>query len=288
MQTDSYIACPICSKNCRGRLIKHLVVHGYVTEESFLKDYPSHPLETDAWKNAKIKISKKAKERLKDKKEREKISAATKLAMSRPEVRKNFEAAVCKPLSEETKRKMAKSISAALANPEVKKKMYTLERNRKISEKKKLYWDNNPAKKKRVGETWKKVRDKDPEKWKKHLLEISRKGFEVAWGKKETSLESKYYEILQSENIEYIPQYELSGKLYDAYLPRENVLLEFDGEFWHPKSLQECRYDWQINNYHNDREKDEIAKTRNIKLIRIREDSPVDSIKGLLHNIYNK
>lgn len=288
MQVNSHIVCPICFEHCRGKLIKHLVIHGYKNEESFLLDYPRHQMETDAWRDAKIKISEKAKERLKDKKEREKISAATKIAMARPEVRKKFEAAVCKPLSDETKKKMSVSISKALADPAVKKRMYTDERNRKIAEKKKIYWEENPDARARVGQTWKKVRDKNPEKWKKHLLDISHMGFEAVWGKKETSLESKYYNILKSENIEYIPQYELYGKLYDAYLPKNNVLLEFDGSFWHPRSLQECQYDWQIQNYHNDREKDAIAKNKNIPLVRIREDSPVESIKSILPDIYNK
>lgn len=288
MQTNSYIVCPICYKNCRGRLLKHLVCHGYNTEESFLLDYPNYPLETEAWRLAKIKMSEKAKERLKNPAARLKISVATKKAMARPEVRKKFEEAVCKPLSDETKKKMSVSISAALANPLVKKKMYTEERNKKISEKKKKYWENNPSAKFKVGETWKGVRDKDPVKWRRHLLNISRKGFEAAWGKKETSLEEKYYNMLKSENIDYIPQYELGGKLYDAYIPKENTLLEFDGNFWHPLSLKECQYEWQVDNYYNDRQKDDIAKINNIRLVRIREDADIISIKSILYDIYNK
>lgn len=286
MQANSHIKCPICSKLCRGRLIKHLAEHGYSDEASFLLDYPDSPLETEAWKLAKIKMSVKARERLKDRKEREKISIGTKMAMSRPEVRKKFEAAVCKPLSEETKRKMSISISKTLSQQSVKDKMYTEERNKKISEKKKQYWKENPEKKTRVSQLWKVVRDKDPKKWKNRLLSISRKGFIAAWGKKETSLELKYYNTLQSENINYVPQYELCGKLYDAYLTSENILLEFDGSFWHPRTLEECEYDWQIRNYHNDREKDKIAHDNGIKLIRIREESPVASIKNLLLDTY--
>jgi hypothetical protein len=64
--------------------------------------------------------------------------------------------------------------------------------------------------------------------------------------------------------------------------------LEFDGVFWHPASLQECEYSWQIHNYNNDIEKNQIAINKNIKLIRIRENSPVSSIKNLLVDIYNK
>lgn len=288
MQINSYIVCPVCSKQVKGRIKKHITEHGYLDEKSFLLDYPDCPLETDAWRLAKIKMSEKARQRFKNPEERIKTSIATKNAMARPEVRKKFEDAVCnKPLSEITRKKMSASISNALKNPEVKKKMYTPERNKKISESKKLYWKNNVDAKKKVGNTWKKVKQNNPEKWKRHLLNISHKGFEAAWGKKETSLETRYYNILSQENIIYIPQYELGGKIYDAYLPKENVLLEFDGKFWHPASIKECQYKWQIDNFYNDREKDLIAEKNNIKIVRIREETPVISIKQLLNDIYN-
>ncbi len=288
MHTISDVTCPICYKKSKFSLKRHVLEHGFNDVESFLKAYPNCPMETDKWKIARETMSKTAKNRFKDPKERQKISIATKKGMAVPEVRERFRKIVCKPLSDETKKKMSISISKALSNPTVKEKMYTDARNKKISDKKKIYWNENPDAKIRVGQIWKAVRDKNPEEWKKRLLSISRKGFEAAWGKKETSLEEKYYNMLKTENIEYIPQYELSGKIYDAYLPSYNTLLEFDGVFWHPASLQECEYSWQIHNYNNDIEKNQIAINKNIKLIRIRENSPVSSIKNLLVDIYNK
>ena len=41
--------------------------------------------------------------------------------------------------------------------------------------------------------------------------------------------------ILEALNIEYIQQYKLSavGRYYDFYLPKYNILIECDGDYWH-------------------------------------------------------
>lgn len=94
--------------------------------------------------------------------------------------------------------------------------------------------------------------------------------------------EKRMYLILDTENIKYIPQYELNGKYYDAYLPDYNILLEFDGDFWHKSSLSECRYKVQKRNYKNDRYKDSLAKNKGYKLIRVKRSEYITSIKKLL------
>jgi len=94
--------------------------------------------------------------------------------------------------------------------------------------------------------------------------------------------ESRLYNVLKSENIKFIPQYEVNGKFYDAYLPDYNTLIEFDGDFWHKESMDECIYPVQKRNFKNDRKKDFIAKTNGYKLIRIRQLDYITSIKQLL------
>ena len=86
------------------------------------------------------------------------------------------------------------------------------------------------------------------------------------------------YNFLQLNNIKFEKRYELDQKQYDAYLPDYNILLEFDGKFWHKQSLEECTYSFQIFNFYNDRRKDEIAKKYNIPLFRIKEDEPQEKI----------
>lgn len=94
--------------------------------------------------------------------------------------------------------------------------------------------------------------------------------------------EQRLYNILKVENIEFIPQYELGGKFYDAYLPDYNTLIEFDGNFWHKDTLEECIYPIQKRNLKNDKRKDFIAKVNGYKLIRIKELDYITSIKQLL------
>lgn len=83
--------------------------------------------------------------------------------------------------------------------------------------------------------------------------------------------------MLDQLGVEYIPQFPLKGRLYDAYLPDHNILFEFDGAFWHPKSAADAKYGFQKKSVVVDEEKNTIAKANGYKLIRIREDEPVDN-----------
>lgn len=90
-----------------------------------------------------------------------------------------------------------------------------------------------------------------------------------------TSLERKYYMMLKQLDVYYVPQYPLGGRFYDAYLPDQNILLEFDGSFWHPKTEEDVKYDFQKKAMKVDEMKNQIAHKKGIKVIRIREDEPI-------------
>jgi very-short-patch-repair endonuclease len=92
-----------------------------------------------------------------------------------------------------------------------------------------------------------------------------------------TSLERKYYLMLKQLDVYYIPQYPMGGRYYDAYLPDQNILFEFDGSFWHPKTESDVKYDFQKKAIKVDALKNEIAKKKGMKIIRIREDEPISS-----------
>jgi hypothetical protein len=68
-----------------------------------------------------------------------------------------------------------------------------------------------------------------------------------------------------------IADYQVGGRWYDAFIPSKNLLVEFDGDFWHPKTLDDCQYDLQIRNYHNDQTKNKIALDNGFELVRIRQ-----------------
>lgn len=204
---------------------------------------------------------------------RKKISITTKNAMWRSDVRNKFLEKVRQPKSKETIEKISKSVKENFKiDPTLKKRMYTKERNKKISVGRINYLKLHPEEKIRVGSIWKIWKARDEAGWRKHLLNASKKGFEKIFAPcGDTSLEIKLYTMLSLENLEYNKKYELNGKIYDAYLPKYNVLIEIDGEFWHKNSLEECKYKFQVESFHNDKEKEKIALNNGLKLIRIKE-----------------
>lgn len=83
--------------------------------------------------------------------------------------------------------------------------------------------------------------------------------------------------MLKQLDVYYIPQYPMGGRYYDAYLPDQNILFEFDGSFWHPKTENDIKYDFQKKAIKVDALKNEMAKKKGMRIIRIREDEPITS-----------
>lgn len=281
------VTCPYCAKEYKFYIRdSHLASHGKTRSDTLL-EFPDQKFETDAWIKRKRSISDKARLRLSDPAARRKISETTKAAMQRDDVKSKHRKAVRRPKSAETIKLMSDKAKSRMRNEMFRSKVFTEERNAKISKSKVEYWKNNPDAKLRVASLWKEVRDRDPKAWAERLREISQLGFEAAWGKSETEFETRMYSVLTTDGLHFEKQHVVDGKRFDAFLPSENVLMEFDGDFWHPTSLDECQYPWQVDNYHNDRNKDEIARNAGIPLLRIRESDAVTTVKPLLADIYN-
>lgn len=233
------------------------------------------------------KISRSQKKRLENPKEREKISIGTKKAMQREDVKEKLKYHHDKGVSETTRMKQSMSAKDRFINdPTIRNKIFTTDRNQKISIAKKQYWKDHPEERKRVGLIWKILKNRDETAWRDRLLKASKKGFEKIYrGNGETSLEKKLYKFLDDNGIRYTRQYELCGKLFDAYLTEYNILLEFDGEFWHKKTLEECIYDFQKTSFYNDKLKTKIASDHNISLYRIRENEDPSIILDIILKI---
>jgi very-short-patch-repair endonuclease len=92
-----------------------------------------------------------------------------------------------------------------------------------------------------------------------------------------TSLEIKYYNMLDEIGAYFVPQYPMGGRFYDAYLPDENILFEFDGTFWHPKTQADAKYGFQKKSMRVDELKNKMASDKGYKIIRIREEEPITS-----------
>lgn len=239
-----------CSQLCSRKLMSSIEVREK-SKKTCLEKYGVENVGGLDW--VKEKISNTQKERLLNPKEREKISIATKKAMQKEDVKQNHLNAVRKPKSKETIKKMSNAGKQKFINDlTLKDRIYTEERNEKVSKSKKHYWETHPEERKRIMDIWKK--------------------------RSETSLEKKMYDFLIKNNIQFEKRYELDQKQYDAYLPNYNMLLEFDGSFWHKQSLNECKYIFQTLNFYNDQLKNEIAKKHNIPLFRIKETDPPEKV----------
>lgn len=90
-----------------------------------------------------------------------------------------------------------------------------------------------------------------------------------------TLLELKFEDLLKSLNIDFISQYTMCGYNFDYYVPKNNIIIEVDGDFWHcnPKKFPNGPiYKSQYITIKNDKKKDLICEnTKNIILLRFWE-----------------
>ncbi len=157
-----------------------------------------------------------------------------------------------------------------------------------ISDRKLKYWKDNDIAKNNLSSQAKELQQRIKSEMGEDaylimMQERSRNGFDAVRGNSTSSkFETKMLELLANENYEYISQYKIDRKFYDVYLPKYNLLIEFDGDFWHPLSLSECRYDFQIKSFHNDKNKDMLAEKNGYKIIRIRESDNITTFANII------
>jgi len=113
---------------------------------------------------------------------------------------------------------------------------------------------------------------------------------------KRSNLEYKFEDILKSFNIEYSYSFYIKsiGKIYDFHLPKYNILIEVDGDFWHcnPNSKYKtptCKS--QILNIKNDKFKNKWAKDNGYQMLRFWEtdiNTNIEQVKQELLEICKK
>jgi len=107
-------------------------------------------------------------------------------------------------------------------------------------------------------------------------------GFEIG---RKTTPELIYESILVEKKIEYKYGYELGGKIYDFYIPSQNLLVEIDGIYWHGKGVLDDELDHiQRKIRKNDLIKNRLAEENGYNLIRIWE----DEIKNVPEHLYRQ
>jgi very-short-patch-repair endonuclease len=109
---------------------------------------------------------------------------------------------------------------------------------------------------------------------------------------KRSGLEYKFEGLLDLLEIKYIHSYyiESIGKIYDFYLPKYNILIEVDGDFWHCNPIKhaspECKT--QEINIKNDKFKSQWALDNGYKLLRFWEDDINNNIKQVKQILLNE
>lgn len=113
---------------------------------------------------------------------------------------------------------------------------------------------------------------------------------------KRSGLEHKFEGILELLEIEYVHSYFIKeiNKIYDFYLPKYNILIEVDGDFWHcnpdtKHALPECKT--QHINIENDKFKSQWALDNGYILLRFWENdinNNIKQVKQILLEALNK
>jgi G:T-mismatch repair DNA endonuclease (very short patch repair protein) len=99
-----------------------------------------------------------------------------------------------------------------------------------------------------------------------------------------SNLEDYFSTILDSLNIKYIRFFYAKDikAFYDFYLPKYNIIIEVDGDFWHcnPNTkYAEPSYNTQRKNLKRDKQKTEWAQQNGFKLLRFWENDIKNDVK---------
>ena len=83
--------------------------------------------------------------------------------------------------------------------------------------------------------------------------------------------ETQAYSLLDSLEIDYIPQYVINGKFaVDAFVPSKNTIIQFDGDYWHGHNVSYGLLDArQKKRVDLDASQDAYAKSIGFKVVRV-------------------
>lgn len=253
------IKCLICNKEFQT-LASHINFKHNISKELYLRMYPDAEFiskdlaEKCSARAAKMHKILKEKDPVKYQSVRNNTCYQMRLAKG-----ENF------THTDETKKRMSESHRG------VPRKAHTIEtkkilRELKIGKPVNLTPESKSAKTEKQKQRWK-DRKADTEQFAQYIKNLSEKrleyiknhGISLPKRGRKTNIEKRLIEFLNRKNINFIYQHLLEGKFYDFYLPELHLLVEVDGEYWH-------RFPAAIK---NDLEKHNIAKIKQIKLLRI-------------------
>lgn len=88
----------------------------------------------------------------------------------------------------------------------------------------------------------------------------------------QTAPEKALGKILKGMKVEFRPQEIIHGKIFDFFIPKSNLIVEVDGDYWHGYGLEHSQLnEVQKRSVRNDSEKDVIAKGLGYEILRFWE-----------------
>lgn len=141
----------------------------------------------------------------------------------------------------------------------------------KISENKKIEWENKTDEEKR--------------------LIITRLNDAMIQTKKPTKIENKIECFLKDNDIKYIKNKRFDVFIFDFYLNDFNLVIECDGDYWHanPKIYVDKKLtEAQIKNIDRDKRKNTLLKTKSINFIRFWECDINNNFETVKKQIWEK
>ena len=118
----------------------------------------------------------------------------------------------------------------------------------------------------------------------KKLSKEHKENIKLAWQngcydgvfKSPTKPEKEIMKILEDLNIKYIFQFRPKNysKVYDFYIPKRDLLIEYDSKYWHSSIETKIR----------DAEKTKYAENNGYKLLRINK----ETLNNIRNNTFNK
>lgn len=83
--------------------------------------------------------------------------------------------------------------------------------------------------------------------------------------------EKELRKILSDIGIDFVPSFPIKNKVFDIYIPSQNLLIEVDGIYWHSRNKTNLNTA-QLKNVENDNIKNGLAKEMGYNLLRVWED----------------
>lgn len=258
------IKCLICNKEYKRIPNSHLHKHG-ITETEYLLQYPNAAL-----------IDEETRKKYSEGINKYFNSVSEEVKKSR----------TYKRTDDIRQKNRSSAIKYYKNNPEYIER-YTEERNEKISHAKTKWWESVDAdtKSKILKHTQNVFKDRVGVDVYNSIKRIngskSKKKFDSQNNiLHSSSFELEMYKFLEDNNINYIAQFNVAGWIFDCYIPDKHLLLEFDGDFWHPLSIDDCKYDFQKRRLHTDKMKTGVAISNgyNFQRIRLSEKQKIETI----------